>query len=376
LKSPVAARFALAATLWGTLVGGAHAAPPAPPPPAELPLEAELLELTNEARSREGRRALEPDEALARAARHHALEMRALGFFSHTSPTPENATLGQRVARAGSFARVLGENLARIRGGAVAEESVAGWLSSPGHRENLLSPDFTHVGFGSATTEDGSTFVAQVFAYLPTPLETAEVSSELREVVLTEVRLELTRSAEVALFYGGADGDEHTPATVLGVGEHTLTTEALGIPPRGEAVHLRLGVRAPGATGSFRAQDEGWLEAAGWRGAADAPRDGARILGVLQHRQEQRAEVVQLRFAGRLPDGLGGWWDERFFSPALEETAAGTVLRATVPTVTSDEAPVLLLGEPDGAGAYRVVYGFQVLRGGTPRLVPAPPGVP
>ncbi|ADI14671.1 CAP domain-containing protein [Truepera radiovictrix] len=371
------ARFALTVILWGTLVGAAVRAAPAPYPPlpADPTLEAELLNLTNAARAREGLGALVPDEALALAARHHALEMRTLGFFAHTSPTPENATLSRRVARSGSFARVLGENLAWIRGGAVAAESVAGWLSSPGHRANLLSPDFTHVGFGSAAAEDGRTFVAQVFAYLPAPLEAAEVVATPEQVTLTAVRFELTRPAEVALFYEGDLGGAHTPVTALEAGEHTLTTEALGA---GEAVHLQLGVRAPGANGSFSAQDEGWLEAGRWRGGGGAPRDGARLLQVTQRRQERRTEEVQLRFAGRLPRGLGGWWGERFFAPTLEETAVGTVLRATVPTADGAEGPpVLLLGEPDGAGTYRVVYGFQLLReGDAPRLVPAPPDAP
>ena len=29
-----------------------------------------------------------------------------------------------------------------------AEEVVKGWMESPGHRENILTPGFTHIGIG------------------------------------------------------------------------------------------------------------------------------------------------------------------------------------------------------------------------------------
>lgn len=53
-----------------------------------------------------------------------------------------------------------GENL--VRADATAEEVVEAWLGSPGHRNNLLSADFTHVGVGCAD-DDGQRLCAQVF---------------------------------------------------------------------------------------------------------------------------------------------------------------------------------------------------------------------
>lgn len=368
--------------MLGAALGGgfAAAAPlqPYAPLPAETALETELLELTNDARTREGLPALATDEALALAARHHALEMRDLGFFSHTSPTLENATLGQRVARAGGFVRVIGENLAWIQGEGVAERSVAGWLESPGHRANLLNPEFSHVGFGSARHDDGRTFVVQVLAYQPAPLLGAEVVSALQEATLTEVTLELSRPAEVALFYRHENRGESTPVTALDAGRHTLTADLPDVRAAGEALHLQLGVRAPQTPGSFIGQDDGWLGPEGWRASGSAPQDGARVLEVAQRAETRRVYEVRLTFGGALRGDLGGWWGDAFFVPTVQSTASGTALHTAIPADAGD-APTrtLLLGEPQGSGSYTLIYGFRVVaEGGAARLTPAPPETP
>ena len=65
---------------------------------ADAGLERTLLDLTNAERKPRGLSTLLPDDALALAARHHAQEMASLNYFSHSSPTARNATLGH-VAR-------------------------------------------------------------------------------------------------------------------------------------------------------------------------------------------------------------------------------------------------------------------------------------
>ena len=111
-------------------------------------MERALLTLTNDARIGAGLEALTTGETLAQAAREHAAEIADLGYFSHTSPLPEHATLALRVAEGGSFIRTLGENLTLVGTADTAQASVSGWLASPGHRANLLNAHFTHVGFG------------------------------------------------------------------------------------------------------------------------------------------------------------------------------------------------------------------------------------
>lgn len=49
----------------------------------------------------------------------------------------------------------IGENLAYLSNSEqtfTPEEIVQGWMDSPGHRANILSPDYTHLGIGVVTT--------------------------------------------------------------------------------------------------------------------------------------------------------------------------------------------------------------------------------
>ena len=189
-------------------------AAPYTPLPGDAALEQALLTLTNEARAVAGLGALEPNPELAQAARHHAAEMAELGYFSHTSPLPENATLAQRVARSGSFVRTLGENLALV-GHDTAQASVTGWLDSPGHRANLLHPRFTHVGFGTAPYPDGRVAVAQVFGYEPATLQNVQLVSVLVEKTSLSATVSLAEGGEVALFYG----DRSSPGKSFSAGQ-------------------------------------------------------------------------------------------------------------------------------------------------------------
>lgn len=105
---------------------------------------------------------LEIDPALSAIARSHSEEMRDLGYFGHQSP--RTGLAADRVRAARYRAIMTGENLAKNDSLGEAEASL---LASVGHRANLLSPEFTHVGVGVArVTERGQTqwFVTQLFA--------------------------------------------------------------------------------------------------------------------------------------------------------------------------------------------------------------------
>ena len=114
-----------------------------------------VLELTNEARS-EPRRCggksfaatspLEPSPALDRAALGHAQDMATHNYFSHKSR--DGSTPAQRATRAGYRWRAIGENIAA--GPATAEIVVRGWLESPEHCANLMSPRYTAMGVAYA----------------------------------------------------------------------------------------------------------------------------------------------------------------------------------------------------------------------------------
>src|SRR3954467_5688010 len=109
--------------------------------------------LLNQQRAANGIGPLVQHTALSTASAGYSQRMVAQGFFGHESP--DGGTLVQRPTDAGYLgdddAWVVGEN---IGGGqaslATARSMVTAWMNSPGHRENLLSADYTQVGLGLA----------------------------------------------------------------------------------------------------------------------------------------------------------------------------------------------------------------------------------
>ena len=327
---------------------------------ADVGLERTLLDLTNAEREQRGLSTLLPDDALALAARHHAQEMASLNYFSHSSPTPRSATLKQRVAQAGSAAVVTGENLALVGPQNAARQSVQGWMESPGHRENLLQPDYTHVGFGTARSDDGRVFVVQVFAVQPVEVQRAEVTSRLQERYLTEVEVEVAETKEVALFHGATS----LPPQVLRPGRHVLSFSAQDA----GAVQLRVGVRDPGAPGGFIQHDDGWLSADGrWRSSGSAPRSLATIGGVSRRLQVSRVYRADFTLAAPPENPLGVWLAGEY----VESELSGRILSVDIPSTLG--AATLELGEQTASGRYALLYSLQLdVRNGVPRLAPAP----
>ncbi|MEU9173554.1 CAP domain-containing protein [Streptomyces sp. NPDC048420] len=128
--------------------------------PAELTRTAdEVVALTNRERARAGLPPLAVDPLLARAAQAYSTDMAVRAFYSHTSP--EGTQPWDRAAAAGSTRRSIGENIAC--GQRSAAEVVEGWMNSPGHRANILKPDFTHIGIGFAGGGPAATYWTQLF---------------------------------------------------------------------------------------------------------------------------------------------------------------------------------------------------------------------
>lgn len=120
---------------------------------------AEVVGLTNTARARAGLPPLAVDPVLTRAAQAHSADMVARAFYSHTSPGGSQPW--DRAAAAGSIRRTIGENIAC--GQRSPAEVVDGWMNSPGHRANILKPDFTHIGIGFAGGGPAATYWTQLF---------------------------------------------------------------------------------------------------------------------------------------------------------------------------------------------------------------------
>ena len=119
----------------------------------------EVFNLTNEIRIQEGVPPLIWDERAAMAAYGHSWDMDVRGYFDHISP--DGASVADRLEFEGIEFQYAGENIAR--GQASPAEVVMAWMDSPAHRENILSPFWTHVGVAVHTGTDRGPWWTQEF---------------------------------------------------------------------------------------------------------------------------------------------------------------------------------------------------------------------
>ena len=120
--------------------------------------EQKLLDLLNQDRRANSLPALALDAELSRIARIKSADMRDQGYFAHESPTYGNAA--SMLAAFGYAFRGVGENIAHH---ASVEKAEAAFLSSPGHRTNLMGSQWTKVGIGVAVDRNGFVYVTQLF---------------------------------------------------------------------------------------------------------------------------------------------------------------------------------------------------------------------
>lgn len=129
--------------------------------PADLPdvdaIQA-VVTRTNAERHRAGLAPLSVDPRLTDAAERHARNMARQNRMSHSL---DGRTVVDRVRAAGYEYRTVGENVAWNQ--STASAVVSDWMSSRGHRRNILSPDFIHIGVAVATNSKGEPYWAQVF---------------------------------------------------------------------------------------------------------------------------------------------------------------------------------------------------------------------
>jgi uncharacterized YkwD family protein len=125
--------------------------PPAPQPPAPQPSpsplltaeEAQMFNLVNQERVKMGLNELKIHEGLVKLARLKSKDMIDLGYFAHQSPTYGSPF--DMMRRAGISFSYAGENLA---GAPTVSRAHTALMNSPGHRANILNPNFTHLGIG------------------------------------------------------------------------------------------------------------------------------------------------------------------------------------------------------------------------------------
>lgn len=110
--------------------------------PAAGAQEAEALRLINQARAAKGCPELVVNPKLQAAAEGHAKAMSKQNFFGHKSKN--GASVGRRVTAQGYNWRKVAENIAM--GWPTPERTVQDWLSSAGHRKNILDCSLRETG--------------------------------------------------------------------------------------------------------------------------------------------------------------------------------------------------------------------------------------
>jgi len=105
--------------------------------------EQQMYQMVNSQRISQGLAPLAFNNQLRNLARAHSDDMFRRGYFSHY--TPEGLSPFDRMAKAGINYEYAGENLALAPSTSLAMQ---GLMNSPGHRANILNPNFHQIGIG------------------------------------------------------------------------------------------------------------------------------------------------------------------------------------------------------------------------------------
>jgi uncharacterized protein YkwD len=120
--------------------------------------EQTLLQSANRERMMQGLAPLKWNDALAEAARQHALRMAQQNTLSHQLPGEPNLT--DRASQAGARFQILAENVAEGPSTQVIHQM---WMHSPPHRANLLDRQMDSVGI-AVTVRNGTLFAVEDFS--------------------------------------------------------------------------------------------------------------------------------------------------------------------------------------------------------------------
>ena len=118
-----------------------------------------IVELVNEERAKAGLKPLTLDENVTAAAQVRAIESEK--SFSHTRPN--GTSFATALKEAGVSYRGAGENIAW--GQKTPERVMEGWMSSDGHRANILNAKYTTIGVGYYQNAAGVNYWSQLFTY-------------------------------------------------------------------------------------------------------------------------------------------------------------------------------------------------------------------
>lgn len=148
-------------------------------------LETRIHDLVNAERNKAGLSSLTFDNCMANTARYHSLDMAERLYFSHYNPEGQGPTdRGKELGCGCPSSKYIGfaENIFQnnlysrytlINGiireydwnneEEIAQSTVKGWMTSPGHRQNILTSDYYREGIGIAISNDDKVFITQDF---------------------------------------------------------------------------------------------------------------------------------------------------------------------------------------------------------------------
>lgn len=120
----------------------------------------EILRLVNVERERAGLAPVTQNQTLENQATQYACEMIVYDFFAHENPVT-GTELRDRAEEFEYEFLIIGENLAA--GQSTPEQAMSDWMNSPGHRDNILRPEFTEMGVGVRAGGRYGTYWVQEF---------------------------------------------------------------------------------------------------------------------------------------------------------------------------------------------------------------------
>lgn len=123
--------------------------------------EQQVFTIVNKERMSRGLTALVWDDTLGYVARLKSQDMINKNYFSHQSPTYGSPF--QMMQHFGLKFSAAGENIAY--GQSTAQQVMNTWMNSAGHKANILSAAYTHIGVGVAKTANGTLYWTQEFTH-------------------------------------------------------------------------------------------------------------------------------------------------------------------------------------------------------------------
>lgn len=124
--------------------------------------EQQMLNLVNQARSQNNAPPLQMDMQVTNVARIKAQDMIDNKYFSHYSPK-----YGSPFDMLKSFGINYVQAAENIAGNQTVQNAFNALMNSPGHRKNILNPDYTHIGIGIKSGGPYGNMFSQMFVSKP-----------------------------------------------------------------------------------------------------------------------------------------------------------------------------------------------------------------